>query len=193
MRAGSGAITAWQRLLDLAGRYDALRDAQLHLVSPLFGGGGEQTEDAFRRGGLLRNIIDIDPELQARASRRAPAPEGFVDPGMRAPWPSPDVDPGEKPGVWPTSDRPAYLRWLATGPAEPWCPTVAELGDKVREIAQWLRLGGQLAPPQEGASVGLDPAAWRREQRKAHLAVQEGEDAARASRVGTTVPIGGYQ
>jgi len=79
MAAGPAAVARWQELLDLVGRLDTLRAAQLSLVTPELGGGGQLTEDHFRLGGMFRNIFDLTPELQARASHRRQPEVGFVD------------------------------------------------------------------------------------------------------------------
>ena len=179
MTAGSAAVAAWQDLLALVARYDALRDAQLELVRPYIGGGGQQTEDTFRLAGLLANAFDIDPDLQARAARRGKTPAGFSPVDLRPPWPAP-LEVERASVVWPTSDRPGYLRWLATGPAEPWVPPLAKMQAKVAEVAQWIRLGGR-PETMPAVPAGLDDAARDREQRQRRQARWEGEDMADAN------------
>jgi len=181
MAAGSEAIEAWQRLLALVDRYDQVRAAQLHLIRSELGGGGAVTDGAFARGGIFANMYDLNPELQARATHRRPADLGFTDSFMVPPWPAPDVEPGDHLGPWPTTDRPAFLRWVATSEAEAWVPTVAQLKAKVEEVAQWIRNGGppeqtEPATPTMSGNPGLSKAAFDRERKKIRDARYQAED-----------------
>jgi hypothetical protein len=52
----------------------------------------------------------------------------------------------------PTTDKPVYLRWLVTGPAVPWVPSIGELAGALAEIKKVIdvayverarRMGGE--------------------------------------------------
>ena len=182
MAAGSGAVDSWRTLLALVEKYDALRGAQLHLITPSFGGGGDITIGAMSLAGLFANAFDLYPDPQARAAGRPAPPQGFRDSLWAPPWPAPNVERGDQPGVWPTTDRPAYLRCVATSNAEPWVPTAAEMRAKAEEVAVWIRNGGRPEPDGPPAAMPDDTGdAFRRERKKAMQRVQEGEEQARKS------------
>lgn len=89
--ADPATAAAWSRLAMLVQRYDALRAAQVKLTGGALGNSGPAGRTLVCRHGL----VDLSGDESDGPS-----------------WPDPRTDTW-----WPTGDRHAYLRWLATSDA----------------------------------------------------------------------------
>jgi hypothetical protein len=129
---GAETGASWRVLTEAVGRYDELRSAQAEV---LVAAGHERArvrpdlEDA----GLHRDAATVDPRWRARIEGEQPIPNDAVL-AARSPWPSPLHTRGA--GWWPTSDKPSFVRWIATGPVRPWVPTRAQLAAQLAALAE---------------------------------------------------------
>lgn len=112
-----GPTAAWRDLTALIAQYDDIRAAQLSLYSDALGGRRQEAAALMYSGAAtIANCAEVDPEWEARLGA---APTAGPPPG-----PAHATSLADK-AWWPTTDRSAYLRWLAAGPPEPWVPPVA--------------------------------------------------------------------
>lgn len=131
----AGLGDAWLALTAAVDRYDEIRDAQLELLRTTTGdkGGRSHPANELNHAGLDGNLAAYHPWWIRRAEHRADPRAAFaVGPDgdevlPPAPWPDPVIrvlDSGVTAWRWPTTDRPAFLRWLfqPTTPARPWVP-----------------------------------------------------------------------
>lgn len=168
VRAGSRQVDAWRTLLALTDRYDEIRVAQRVLTTAALGD-GYQARVLIEDAGLTSNLIpDVDYSL-TRAL---------------APWPEPT--PARDGQHWPTTDRPAYLRWLTFSDAGPWLPTVAEAQAKRDEKRQQAQQAAGDQPPlgPEGPEGEADQLRRDLPYLRYHL------DAARADPFGRGAQVG---
>jgi hypothetical protein len=127
----AGQSNRWAVLDDAVADYDAIRAGQVEVYSKTSGGNDSNVPHFFRTVGLLADAIDKDGFWIARrrhSSQQSPrtfAAEKAWDEWLRT-VPAVDVWPRVEEGHWPTSDKHAYLRWIATN-ATPWVPSLAAL------------------------------------------------------------------
>lgn len=145
--ADGDALDAWRRLQAAAGTYDELRQAQWQLLldgarydrrdgidlTPLIG--------LFAKAGLYSNVIEWHPTWRSKL-HNIPAVERMMSSDVTAQekaaeWPEPVIeDRNRQREIWPTRNRPAFVRWLATSVAAPWVPTKAQMDAKSAEISR---------------------------------------------------------
>jgi hypothetical protein len=121
---------AWRVLAEQVRRYGELRSAQTEI---LVAAGHERprVRPDVEDGGLIRDVHTVDPRWQSRIAGEEQVPDAVL--AARSAWPSPRPTRGA--GHWPTSDKPGYLRWLATGPARPWVPGRRQLAAQLDRLA----------------------------------------------------------
>jgi hypothetical protein len=131
VRAGAEQSATWSQLSDLVTDYDALRAAQQQVLV-LAGGEVARVCADLEAGGYVKNSITIDPYWTCRiAGELETTPDAEIV--ARSPWPSPRLTRGS--AHWPTTDKPSYIRWLATGPAQAWVPTRPALRRALERLA----------------------------------------------------------
>jgi hypothetical protein len=127
----AGQSNRWAVLNAAVADYDAIRAGQNEVYLKTGGGTDSNIPQFVRTSGLLADAIDKDGYWTARrrnSSQQSPrtfANEKAWDEWLRA-IPMTNAWPAVQEGHWPTSDKHAYLRWIATN-ATPWVPSLAVL------------------------------------------------------------------
>jgi hypothetical protein len=137
--AGDRQAAAWRTLGEAVNAYDALRSAQAEILRRA-GGDLAQVRRDLEDGGYHRSALDVDPLWQAKLDGTLETEHGVISQEVsvaRAPWPA--ARPSRGSGHWPTTDRPAYLRWIAVGPAQPWVPSRRELRMQLDDLEAAVR------------------------------------------------------
>lgn len=148
-------LDAWHALSTLVDRYHELRVAQADFY--MNHSGTYAPSDLMVNAGCVKNILALD----AGWLNRTRSDPSRMRAGISAVWPSPvHRDEMSSPWCWPTNDRPAYLRWLATSDAEPWLPTPDQAVNHFAEM-QKIRLGApvtsQTIPDSGNFAKSSDP------------------------------------
>lgn len=116
-------------------RYGGLRAAQRDVTERVLGQGASTTT-LLGNVGTLANMADLHPVLLEQLHPVRPWMGETVRlelaPIGPAPWPAPT----HGWYVWPTTDRPAYLAWLANDPLpKPSIPSIGELVEAGRDLS----------------------------------------------------------
>jgi hypothetical protein len=127
----AGKSNQWAVLDGAVADYDAIRAGQVEVYSKTSGGNDSNVPHFFRTVGLLADAINKDGFWTARRRNASQqSPRSFESEKAWEGWlraiPQVDAWPPISEGYWPTSDKHAYLRWVAIN-ATPWVPSLDAL------------------------------------------------------------------
>jgi hypothetical protein len=152
VHADTEQADAWRSLVAAVATYGDIRTTQANLL--VRAGHGDPARVARDlEDSYIRNVAEVDPYWKARIAGELEVMNDAVL-AARSPWPSPRVSRGA--GPWPTTDKPSYVRWLATSDADPWVPTRRELRRHLDALASAERAAAaERARPSTGQERAL--------------------------------------
>lgn len=170
MHAGGAIAVAWARVTQLAERQEAIRRAQLWLVthSGVHQGNVLKATAMVQGAGTHRNVADLNPEVDyCFGALRTDAKNQRV----------------VAPPSWPVDDSMGFVRWCVGPDADVWVPSLAEMArveqDRVRRRSEADRVRATSSDPlaprmpegalaarldlARGAAASADKQGWPRD------------------------------
>ncbi|MFF2485268.1 hypothetical protein ACFVSU_02645 [Microbacterium sp. NPDC058062] len=157
-------LLAWQRLDRLVETIDAIRHAQIAVVTGT-DAGGPATVGKIHQVGFLADQVDHDRfwiRRRITVANTAPVGKHGAYVAWLNPWQSPDEVNAQAPleplteSWWPDDDKHAYLRWAATN-ATLWVPSISQANDALDAAMKAMQPTGLAAAHEYFRVTGTKP------------------------------------